>query len=151
MSFEFSYVKFSDLSSAKEVIDFCRSRDSIFQLLRCSSLISEEQVHIALDVMGNIKGKVNIADDGILLMLLLAGTNQIKVAEERVGIRTGYNEYLCVYANRKDLDEFINLFDTQVKLTQPVLPKKDLSRDTDTFMQISRARLMLLNWSAIST
>ncbi|MCL4327657.1 MAG: hypothetical protein M1149_05055 [Candidatus Thermoplasmatota archaeon] len=150
MQFDFAYVKLLESSRPSDVIDFCRSRTSIFQLLRCSSLISEEQVRIAVDMMDQIREKVNIQDEGILLMLLLAGTNQIKVAEDRVGISRQEAEYLCVYGNKKELEDFINSFDSVVLVDNPMLPEKDPTRDADTFMNLSRARFMLLNWSAIS-
>ena len=150
MQFDFAYVKLLESSRPSDVIDFCRSRTSIFQLLRCSSLISEEQVRIAVDMMDHIREKVNIQDEGILLMLLLAGTNQIKVAEDRVGISRQEAEYLCVYGNKKELEDFINSFDSVVLVDNPMLPEKDPTRDADTFMNLSRARFMLLNWSAIS-
>jgi tRNA threonylcarbamoyladenosine modification (KEOPS) complex Cgi121 subunit len=150
MQFDFAYVKLLESSRPSDVIDFCRSRTSIFQLLRCSSLISEEQVRIAVDMMDQIREKVNIQDEGILLMLLLAGTNQIKVAEDRVGISRQEAEYLCVYGNKKELEDFINSFDSVVLVDNPMLPEKDSTRDADTFMNLSRARFMLLNSSAIS-
>ncbi len=150
MQFDFAYVKLLESSRPSDVIDFCRSRTSIFQLLRCSSLISEEQVRIAVDMMDHIREKVNIQDEGILLMLLLAGTNQIKVAEDRVGISRQEAEYLCVYGNKKELEDFINSFDSVVLVDNPMLPEKDPTRDADTFMNLSRARFMLLNSSAIS-
>lgn len=150
MQFDFAYVKLLESSRPSDVIDFCRSRTSIFQLLRCSSLISEEQVRIAVDMMDHIREKVNIQDEGILLMLLLAGTNQIKVAEDRVGISRQEAEYLCVYGNKKELEDFINSFDSVVLVDNPMLPEKDSTRDADTFMNLSRARFMLLNSSAIS-
>ena len=150
MQFDFAYVKLLESSRPSDVIDFCRSRTSIFQLLRCSSLISEEQVRIAVDMMDQIREKVNIQDEGILLMLLLAGTNQIKVAEDRVGISRQEAEYICVYGNKKELEDFINSFDSVVLVDNPMLPEKDPTRDADTFMNLSRARFMLLNWSAIS-
>ncbi len=150
MQFDFAYVKLLESSRPSDVIDFCRSRTSIFQLLRCSSLISEEQVRIAVDMMDQIREKVNIQDEGILLMLLLAGTNQIKVAEDRVGISRQEAEYLCVYGNKKELEDFINSFDSVVLVDNPMLPEKDPTRDADTFMNLSRARFMLLNSSAIS-
>ena len=151
MQFDFAYVKLLESSRPSDVIDFCRSRTSIFQLLRCSSLISEEQVRIAVDMMDQIREKVNIQDEGILLMLLLAGTNQIKVAEDRVGISRQEAEYLCVYGNKKELEDFINSFDSVVLVDNPMLPEKDPTRDADTFMNLSRARFMLLNSSAMST
>ena len=150
MQFDLAYVKLLESSKPSDVINFCRSRISIFQLLRCSSLISEEQVRIAMDMMDRIRDKVNIQDEGILLMLLLAGTNQIKVAEDRVGISRQEAEYLCVYGNKKELEDFINSFDSVVLVDNPMLPEKDPTRDADTFMNLSRARFMLLNWSAIS-
>ena len=150
MQFDLAYVKLLESSKPSDVINFCRSRISIFQLLRCSSLISEEQVRIAMDMMDRIRDKVNIQDEGILLMLLLAGTNQIKVAEERVGISRQEVEYLCVYGDKKEFEDFINSFDSVVLVDNPMLPEKDPTRDADTFMNLSRARFMLLNWSAIS-
>ena len=150
MQFDLAYVKLLESSKPSDVINFCRSRISIFQLLRCSSLISEEQVRIAVDMMDQIREKVNIQDEGILLMLLLAGTNQIKVAEDRVGISRQEAEYLCVYGNKKELEDFINSFDAVVLVDNPMLPEKDPTRDADTFMNLSRARFMLLNSSAIS-
>lgn len=151
MLFDLAYIKLLERSKPSDVIDFCRSRTSIFQLLRCSSLISEEQVRIAVDMMDQIREKVNIQEEGILLMLLLAGTNQIKVAEDRVGVSREESEYLCVYGNKKDLEDFISSFDFVVLVDSPVLPEKDHSRDADTFMNLSRARFMLINSSGISS
>ncbi|MGC8505954.1 MAG: hypothetical protein ACP5NK_04510 [Thermoplasmata archaeon] len=151
MQFDFAYLKLLEGTSVERIIEFSRSRKSIFQLLRCSFLISEEQVRIAVDMMDQIRDKVNIEDDGILLMLLLAGTNQIKVAEERVGLSRRESEYLCVYSDKKDLEDFINSFDSVVQVNKPLLPEKDHSRDVDTFMNLSRARFMLINSSGISS
>lgn len=149
MQFEISYLRSSGDLAVKDIINFCRSRNSIFQLLNCSSLISEEQVRIAMDLMDQIREKVNIEDAGILLMLLLAGTNQIKTAEEKVGISRGNADYLCIYSNANDLKEFLESFNSFVRIEKPLLPEKYPQKDPDLFMNFSRARLMLLTSSAI--
>ncbi|WP_367119315.1 KEOPS complex subunit Cgi121 [Thermoplasma sp.] len=106
-------VKFfsSDNVDIPSLINFVRSRISVFQPIKIGCIPSQVALESAIErASRRTDHGSRVRDTGILILMYLSGCGQIQDAVSRCGISPGERSFALVYEDQADITELMHRF-----------------------------------------
>ncbi|WMT51934.1 MAG: KEOPS complex subunit Cgi121 [Ferroplasma sp.] len=122
--------------------DFFKNNHGLFQLIDASTIISEVQIIEAIRKTERyISYNEKIRFPGTVLLMYIAGTNQINVAIKKCGINEKTKRGIAVYSNPEDLDTITGM--GYITTTDRFLPFDVTGHDFQVFSEMARVDFTL--------
>ena len=139
MSDNFFYILLLKPDRVKDVIDFSRQSNHFFLVMDMDSIVSEMQVHVALDrARRRIANSSKVRELGPLVLMYISGEPQVGNAIRAAGISSQTKKAMIVCDDVEEMKKFMDEFGDAIDLIkQPPVPHDNPSRDREVFFAMS--------------